>query len=137
VFVPAVEESAWLIDLAESQQAVGSVSAEQGRTLSDFTHLMRSMTRRMTVALVKSYDKYSENEGKINISEKAKCFRLIMDMLSNIAFKRTEQVCAMAVYQEFNKSIFYFPVLLILLHIGLLEALITASTQCFALKGVN
>lgn len=35
--MPAVEESAWLIDLAESQQAVGSVSAEQGRTLSDFT----------------------------------------------------------------------------------------------------
>lgn len=37
MFVPAVEESAWLIDLAESQQAMGSVSAEQGRTLSDFT----------------------------------------------------------------------------------------------------
>lgn len=94
----------------------------------------------MIVDPVKSYDKYSENEGKRNISEKAKwCFRLIMDMLYSIAFKRTEhlQDCAMAVYQEFNKSIFYFPVLLILLHIGLLEALITPSTLCFALKGVN
>lgn len=37
MFVSAVEESAWLIDLAESQQVMGSMSAEQGRTLSDFT----------------------------------------------------------------------------------------------------
>ncbi len=33
------------------------------------------MTRRMTVAPVKSYDKYSENEAKRNISEKAEYIR--------------------------------------------------------------